>query len=340
MMISEYDRNRFTDALSQSYRSIEPHRLQIHLKCKKLAQPLKTINHEDSEFDKDYDDELFEMQLVQSNWMGKRCVTIYSHLVQTNDYNESTQQLQSQSILHQINDLVLETCYKYERFKNIDICRNLRRVIQIDANDNSGTVVSSQGNHFGFSNKNQFETVDHNKKFYRISLDVNFRNIDTVNLKPKHRTKRLTSEIKKNSALALTSVSTNISDKGQVMQLKKPLDTAIVSDSMSLTSQSKISSNKNFRFNSPNPENQNRLFMTHNKMYIMPVLNEIKEENKSENSESKTLSKNNKSQESCVKKSSIMNAKKVDFSKESINSSSNQPANYKVETIKLIACKL
>jgi hypothetical protein len=120
-MISEYDRNRFTEALSQSCKTIEPHRMQIHMNCKNLNKCAKSTNYEDSEIDKDFNDKLFEMQLVQTHWMNKKCVMVSFHLVQTNDYNESTQQLQSQSILHQINDLVLETCYKYERFKNIDI---------------------------------------------------------------------------------------------------------------------------------------------------------------------------------------------------------------------------
>lgn len=206
---------------------------------------MKNNNNEDSEFDNDYEDELFEMQLVQSSWMGKKCVIIYSHLVQSNDYNESTQQLQSQSILHQINDLVLETCYKYERFKNIDICRNLRRVIQIDANDNSSTVISNRENHVSFSDKNKFESVSHNKKYYRISLDVNFRNIDTVNLKPKSRTKPLNSEMKKNSGLESTTDSIKPSGKGQVLQMKKSFDNLSLKDSLSQTSQSKTSTNKN-----------------------------------------------------------------------------------------------
>jgi hypothetical protein len=340
-MITEYDRNRFTEALSHSCKTIEPHRMQIHLNCKNLNKSAKNTGYEDSEIDKDFNDELFEMQLVQTNWMNKKCVMVSFHLVQTNDYNESTQQLQSQSILHQINDLVLETCYKYERFKNIDICKNLRRVIQIDANDHSGTVINSKGGHIGFSNKNQFETVDHNKKFYRISLDVNFRSIDTVNLRPKSQMKRTSSLQTKMSGLESTSITTSTSTKGHVLSVKKSTGdinvkerTPLVQDGISPTNVSNMRPYASRK--------RDRLFMTHNKIYTKPVLKEIKEENKSENSESRSLlSKNQNSLDSFKKPASTKDLMMLKFSQNNQNiGSPDQPANEKVEVIKVITSKL
>lgn len=80
--------------------------------------------------------------------------------------------------------------------------------------------------------------------------------------------------------------------------------------------------------------------LTHNKMYMMPVLNEIKEEIKSENSESKPLTNNNKSQKSSLKKSSAIDAKKVDFNKGKTIDHPNQHSDHKLNTIKVIASKL
>ena len=67
--------------------------------------------------EKEFDDELYEMELSQNRWKNKTCVMVFFNKTLPVDDKACTQHLQSQSILHQINDLVLETCYKYERFK-------------------------------------------------------------------------------------------------------------------------------------------------------------------------------------------------------------------------------
>lgn len=41
-----------------------------------------------------------------------------------------------------------------------------------------------------FGDQNKFECVDHNRKFYRISFDVNFRSIGLINSKPNKKIKK------------------------------------------------------------------------------------------------------------------------------------------------------
>lgn len=90
------------------------------------------------------------------------------------------------------------------------------------------------------------------------------------------------------------------------------------------------------------PRKQDRLFMTHNKIYKQPVLKEIKEENKSENSESRSLLSKTQNSIDFVKKSaSAKDLMMMKFGQTNRNiARPDQPANEKVEVIKVITSKL
>lgn len=119
-LIAEYDKSRFFSGVSQSYKTPQNVQMQLHMSCKNFVEKLKPNKIIESELGKELDDELYEMEFSQNRWEGKPCVMIFFSLVQGTEDRDSTVQLQSQSILHQINDLVLESCYKYKRFNNID----------------------------------------------------------------------------------------------------------------------------------------------------------------------------------------------------------------------------
>ncbi|CAI2383206.1 unnamed protein product [Moneuplotes crassus] len=258
-----------------------------------VVEKLKPNTFIESELGKELDNELYEMEFSQNRWEGKPCVMIFFSLVKATEDRGSTVQLQSQSILHQINDLVLESCYKYKRFNSIDICKGIRRVIQIDVNDNAEVSKIGTEEGTGFNDKNSLEVVDHNKQFYRISLDVNFRNIDLVDIRPqaKHKNNLKISNKRKpkseskshNHAPDQRSSRKNFFSKEKALEKMSSHATTTM---VALPKQNEGSqSARTKQLEKPAPKE--RMFMTHNKFYIKPVMSEIKEEeNKSEISDS------------------------------------------------------
>jgi len=147
-----------------------------------------------------------------------------------------------------------------EFYKYFDlVCKDLRRVIQIDVNDHSGTMMDTKMKSAGFSNKTKIEAIDHNKQFYRISLDINFRNIDLVRMNPQTlKTKRKVKEEKAKKRLkkaeekimARTSLSPKI-EKHNILQMTSQ---PTIKEGSSLKPRKKL--------------RQNNKLMTQNKMYI------------------------------------------------------------------------
>lgn len=120
-IVSDTDKDRFLEALSQSFKSIEPQKLQINLACfTQWKSPRKSTSNNQSENGEELSDELFEMQFTQNRWENKKCIMICFRPSNGQIGENSKLYLQSQSIIHQINDLVLETCVKYERHMNSD----------------------------------------------------------------------------------------------------------------------------------------------------------------------------------------------------------------------------
>jgi hypothetical protein len=153
--------------------------------------------------------------------------------------------------------------------------------------------------------------------------------------------KRTASLQTKISGLESASITTSTSTKGHVLSVKKSNgdindkeQTHLIQDG---TSPVKVSKKRPYA-----PRKRDRLFMTHNKIYTKPVLKEIKEENKSENSESRSLlSKNQNSIDSFRNTASAKDLMMLKFGQNNPNiGSTDQPAKEKVEVIKVITSKL
>lgn len=120
-LVSEYDKDRFIDCLNESYKSIDPRNVQIRLASLLLYSVNKNKSlSNSSDMRKSGVEEIFEMQFTQTRWENKKCIMICFHTSDKGHDLGTTYNLQSQSIIHQINDLVQEICTKYERSKNID----------------------------------------------------------------------------------------------------------------------------------------------------------------------------------------------------------------------------
>lgn len=184
------------------------------------------------------------------------------------------------------------------------MCRNLRRVLQVDINNDSAGLIKTDRNKSPFALYPKFDDIDRGKKFYRVSLDVNFRNIDAMENRPV--------SIRNQSFFKPFSISEKVSLSKTKSNKRKGLET--VDRSMtSLTTKKDRKENaiskpaepqrhstltpnynrhvKNTTMNfSSKPPTTDRLFMTHRKIY-KPCLEEIVEENKSENSGYKSTGK-------------------------------------------------
>lgn len=125
----------------------------------------------------------------------------------------------------------------------------MRRVIQIDVNDDSEKKKEAEENTIGFLEKNQLEAVDHNKHYFRLNFDVNFRNIDLINILP------IDTEIQKD-LFELRDISSNSEAKEK-----------------ELFQENKSAMDLNFKIDKP--QNTEALIKTHTKFYTVPVFSEI-----------------------------------------------------------------
>ena len=119
-LIAEYDRKRFLETVSKSWKTNESQKMHAHLSLRTYVDNIRNPLKKESELGKELDDELYDLEFSKSRWEGNKWAILCFSQVRVKDENDSSEHIQSQSILHQINDLVLETCYKYERFKDID----------------------------------------------------------------------------------------------------------------------------------------------------------------------------------------------------------------------------
>lgn len=169
-------------------------------------------------------------------------------------------------------------------FLIILVCKGIRRVIQIDVNDNAEHSKKDQEG-TGFLDKNKLEAVDHNKQFYRISLDVNFRNIDLVDVRPPEKEKKKKKLKmggkggKKNDSKKFSKPDGGSARMG-FFNKERALEKA---SSHSLPGMANEGHDEDNSVNKTivrkeKPKDQERLFMTQNKLYAKPVLSEIKEE--------------------------------------------------------------
>ncbi|CAI2382288.1 unnamed protein product [Moneuplotes crassus] len=205
----DYDKSRFFSGLSQSYKAPHNVQMQLHISCIDFINNFSCTKSVESVLSKGSMMNSMTWSLTRTSGQEKpvSCYpsASYKRLIAKTLLRSCS--LKVSSTKSMILYLSLDTNIKGSI---IDICKGIRRVIQIDVNDKNEISKQDTEEGTGFLDQNKLEVVDHNKQFFRISLDVNFRNIDHVVIK--HQAQENKMKLKPSTNDKLQKASKSISN--------------------------------------------------------------------------------------------------------------------------------
>ena len=181
-LVSEQWKSKFNDLLNNSFRSVETQIFQINLSYIMKSDKIKGIKVKfEDKGEEEIIQEWFEMQMNQMRWDNKKCIMLTFHSFQRHIEENSRLQIQSQSIMDKITDLVDKIEMKYAWSKEV-----------ITENDNienmfyKGLILSTNRIQNEFSIVNEWLRIKNNqlenKREPLLLIETFINTIDLVSM--------------------------------------------------------------------------------------------------------------------------------------------------------------